>query len=118
MFNGPFSSSFLLYKTILKYRFNYSLGWTKWYEFSMTDLQTCLTLTEDIWKKDVTRVQWQFIKGLINEAVYWGRIEKIDDLPVLEAYSEVYFRDDILSSKWKPFGLDIRLPNTGLIQVI
>ncbi|CAG9772440.1 unnamed protein product [Ceutorhynchus assimilis] len=88
-------------------------GWSKYYEFNHTDMQTSLSLTEDFWNVETTRIQWQFIKGLLNDAVYGGRIENIDDISILEAYLKIYFKDEVLSHKWKPYGLNLSLPNTG-----
>ncbi|XP_050308267.1 LOW QUALITY PROTEIN: cytoplasmic dynein 2 heavy chain 1-like [Anthonomus grandis grandis] len=88
-------------------------GWLKYYEFNHTDMQTSLNLTEDLWNVDTTRVQWPSITGLINEAVYAGRIENVDDLNILNGYLKIYFRDDVLSHKWKPYGVTVSLPNSG-----
>lgn len=81
-------------------------------------MQTGLNLTEDLWNVDTTRVQWQFIIGLLNEAIYGGRIENIDDTNILETYLTMYFKDDILSHKWKPVGLNANLPNSGQNKVL
>ncbi|ERL83968.1 hypothetical protein D910_08202 [Dendroctonus ponderosae] len=88
-------------------------GWSKYYEFNHTDMQTGLNLTEDLWNVDTTRVQWQFITGLLSEAVYGGRIENVDDTNILETYLAMYFKDEILSHKWRPYGLNVNLPNSG-----
>lgn len=55
--------------------------------------------------------------GLLNEAVYAGRIECVDDLSILEAYLNMYFRDEALSHKWRPHGINVALPNGSQIIV-
>lgn len=80
-------------------------------------MQTGLNLTDDLWNVETTRIQWQFITGLLNEAVYGGRIENIDDISILEAYLKIYFRDEVLSHKWRPYGLSVNIPNTGQNRV-
>jgi len=76
-----------------------------------------LNLTEDLWNVDTTRVQWEFIIGLLNEAVYAGRIECIEDLSILEAYLNMYFTDEVLSHKWRLHGINVALPNGSQITV-
>ncbi|KAL1506398.1 hypothetical protein ABEB36_005769 [Hypothenemus hampei] len=91
-------------------------GWFKYYEFNNTDLQTGINLTEDLWNIESYRLDWLSIRGLLQEAVYGGRIECIEDMNILEAYLKIYFKDDILSHKWKPQGIDINLPNANQID--
>lgn len=74
-------------------------------------------MTEDLWNVDTTRVQWEFIIGLLNEAVYAGRIECIEDLSILEAYLNMYFTDEVLSHKWRLHGINVALPNGSQITV-
>ncbi|XP_066245842.1 cytoplasmic dynein 2 heavy chain 1 [Euwallacea similis] len=88
-------------------------GWSQYYEFNHIDMQTGLNLTEELWNIDSTRIQWQFIVGLLNEAIYGGRIECIEDTSILKAYLRIYFKDEVLSHKWRPHGMNVTLPNTG-----
>ncbi|KAG5876642.1 hypothetical protein JTB14_012987 [Gonioctena quinquepunctata] len=87
-------------------------GWSKYYDFSDMDLSTCVKLVEDLWHNQTPQIQWRFIRGLTSDAVYGGRIENTDDMKIVHSYAELYFADEILSHKWKPFGLDLSLPNT------
>lgn len=86
-------------------------GWLKWYEFSDVDLITAIKLAEELLSKQNMQMQWNYLKGLVCNAVYGGRIENEQDLRVLIAYLQQYFIDDVLSHKWRPFGLNIGLPN-------
>lgn len=75
-----------------------------------------LKLTEDLWPKQSSKIQWKYLIGLLYTAVYGGRIENSKDLEVLEVYLKQYFVDDVLSHTWKPFGLLDSLPNTAHYQ--
>jgi dynein heavy chain 2 len=92
-------------------------GWSKWYEFSDTDLATCVRLVEDLWQMQSPQVQWKFISGLCCDAVYGGRIENIDDMGILKTYLRQYLVDEVLSHRWTPFGTKIMLPSSSKFNV-
>ncbi|CAH0554582.1 unnamed protein product [Brassicogethes aeneus] len=87
-------------------------GWSKYYDFSDTDLSTCIKLVEDIWQSPSPKIQWTFISGLCGETVYGGRIEKNDDMKILQVYVKQYFVDEVLSHQWKLFG-KTNIPNSA-----
>ncbi|XP_015834463.1 cytoplasmic dynein 2 heavy chain 1 [Tribolium castaneum] len=91
-------------------------GWSRWYEFSDTDLVTCVKLVEDLWQNQSPQVQWKFIYGLCCDAVYGGRIENIDDLGILKTYLRQYLVDEVLSHRWSPLGTKITLPSSSKFQ--
>lgn len=91
-------------------------GWSKWYEFSDTDLTSTFTLVQELLQSQDMQVPWSFIKGLCSLAIYGGRIENIQDLTILDSYLSQYFKDDVLSHRWKPFDLNISLPSTSNTQ--
>nr|XP_022905741.1 cytoplasmic dynein 2 heavy chain 1 [Onthophagus taurus] len=91
-------------------------GWSKWYEFSDLDLTTSIKLTEKNWSSQANAISWKFIKGLCLDAVYGGRIENILDCSILEAYLNQFLNNDILSHRWKPFGINNSIPMTNKIQ--
>ncbi|XP_076274081.1 dynein cytoplasmic heavy chain beethoven isoform X2 [Rhynchophorus ferrugineus] len=108
---------FSCFHALVQERRNYiPQGWYKFYEFNQTDIQTSLSLTEPFWKNDIAKVPWTYLRGLLNGAVYGGRVEVADDTRVLESYLKTYFRDDVLSHRWKPLGLNLSLPSTSQIQ--
>lgn len=85
-------------------------GWSKYYDFSDTDFSTSVKLVEDLWHNQTPQIQWKFISGLCSDAVYGGRIENVDDLKIVESYTKQYFTDEVLSHRWRPFGLKVNLP--------
>lgn len=40
---------------------------------------------------DTKDVQWEFVRGLLENAIYGGRIDNIFDLRVLNSYLEQFF---------------------------
>lgn len=92
-------------------------GWAKYYDFSDSDLSTAIKLTEDFWNVGKSQVQWKSMAGLFADAVYGGKIESIDDTKIMETYVGQYFTDEILSHKWKPFGVSVNLPSSAQYQV-
>ncbi|XP_043547742.1 cytoplasmic dynein 2 heavy chain 1 isoform X2 [Chiloscyllium plagiosum] len=65
-------------------------GWTKFYEFSLSDLRAGFEIIDRLFeeRKDV---QWEFVRGLLENAIYGGRIDNIFDLRVLTSYLEQFF---------------------------
>ncbi|XP_017783105.1 PREDICTED: cytoplasmic dynein 2 heavy chain 1 [Nicrophorus vespilloides] len=99
---------------ILQERRNYiPQGWSKWYEFSDLDFSTMVNLSEELWQ---SQIQWKYIIGWSIGAVYGGRIDKKQDLTVLESYLRQYFNDEVLSHRWKPLGLNQSLPSVPNYQ--
>ncbi|XP_044749353.1 cytoplasmic dynein 2 heavy chain 1 [Coccinella septempunctata] len=88
-------------------------GWSKWYEFSDVDFSTCVKLLEDIWQSNTIQVPWNIIRGICSSAVYGGRIENIDDMAILESYLRQYCNDEVLSHRWRPFGMKNSLPSSS-----
>lgn len=62
-------------------------GWTKFYEFSYGDLKAGETiLSEVIDAAKGGNFHWQTIYGLLENAIYGGRIDNEFDLRVLRNY--------------------------------
>ncbi|XP_074038391.1 dynein cytoplasmic heavy chain beethoven [Leptinotarsa decemlineata] len=91
-------------------------GWSKYYDFSDTDLSTSVKLIEDLWHNQGAQIQWNFVRGLTSDAVYGGRIENLDDMEIVRSYAEQYFADEVLSHRWKPFGLEVTLPSAAQFE--
>lgn len=70
-----------------------------------------------MWNTQTPQIQWRFISGLCSDAVYGGRIENIDDMKIVESYVKQYFKDEVLSHRWKPFNFNVNLPTTAQFQV-
>ncbi|QDZ22651.1 heavy chain of dynein [Chloropicon primus] len=83
-------------------------GWSKFYEFSFTDLRSGADIV-DMFAKQLdsgadsarTSPQWKFLQGLLLDAVYGGRIDNPQDLEVLKLYLGQYFSDDAFGTGGK-----------------
>ena len=75
-------------------------GWTKFYEFSTSDLRTAseiiVRLCDDAHRRK-TPIRWEDAHGLLSLAVYGGRIDNTFDARVLSSYLAQYFSSDVIS---------------------
>jgi dynein heavy chain 2 len=72
-------------------------GWSKYYEFSFGDLKAGeLTLTAVQAESQGGPLKWQKIYGILENAIYGGRIDNDFDMRVLRAYMENLFKDSTL----------------------
>lgn len=102
-------------------------GWSKFYEFSFTDLKSGADIIDmfSVRMDDVFRVsegrapQWKFLQGLLLDAIYGGRVDNPQDLHVLNLYLQQYFNDDVFGTaqhRVKPIpGTAIEEGDRGLI---
>mmetsp|Transcript_41826 Transcript_41826/g.82044 ORF Transcript_41826/g.82044 Transcript_41826/m.82044 type:complete len:4055 (+) Transcript_41826:307-12471(+) len=81
-------------------------GWTKFYEFSFADLRSGTDVINSIFKRANPRgsssvepgsLPWQTIWGLMEFAIYGGRIDNDHDVRVLVTYLSQYFNPEALS---------------------
>ncbi|MFT7803200.1 cytoplasmic dynein 2 heavy chain 1 [Arapaima gigas] len=92
-------------------------GWTKFYEFSLSDLRAGFEIIDRLFDGS-KEVQWEFVRGLLENAIYGGRIDNLWDLRVLRSYLEQFFNTHLISGSTargkKPtaFPTLISLPNT------
>lgn len=108
------------FHAIVQERRNYiPQGWTKFYEFSNADLRVGADIIDRLCEasaKNRTEVQWEFIHGLFNQAVYGGRIDNPIDSDVLISYLQQYFTNSFFSGSGKgpklKFGPGLSLPNS------
>ena len=73
-------------------------GWTKFYEFSNADLRSGADIIDRLCTSTGS-IQWDFIHGLFENAVFGGRVDNNYDLEVLRAYLHQYFDRDVLGGK-------------------
>lgn len=109
------------FHAIVQERRNYiPQGWTKFYEFSNADLRVGADIIDRLAEyatKAKTDVQWNFVHGLFNQAVYGGRIDNPVDSDVLMSYLQQYFTNTFFSGtssrgpKLK-FGPGLSLPSS------
>ncbi|KAF7250799.1 Cytoplasmic dynein 2 heavy chain 1 [Varanus komodoensis] len=92
-------------------------GWTKFYEFSLSDLRAGYDIIDRLFDgaKDV---QWEFVHGLLENAIYGGRIDNYFDMRVLRSYLEQFFNSRVIADsnfrgkKMSRFPYSISLPNS------
>ncbi|XP_008581746.1 PREDICTED: cytoplasmic dynein 2 heavy chain 1-like, partial [Galeopterus variegatus] len=109
--------SFAWFHAACQERRNYiPQGWTKFYEFSLSDLRAGYNIIDRLF--DGTKdVQWEFVHGLLENAIYGGRIDNYFDLRVLQSYLKQFFNSsviDVLNQKNKKsiFPYSISLPKS------
>ncbi|XP_071846316.1 cytoplasmic dynein 2 heavy chain 1-like isoform X2 [Apostichopus japonicus] len=71
-------------------------GWTKFYEFSLSDLRAGADIIHRICSGKAQKNQWDFIHGLFENAIYGGRVDNPFDMQVLRSYLSQYFNSDVL----------------------
>ncbi|KAJ6654772.1 hypothetical protein lerEdw1_006558 [Lerista edwardsae] len=92
-------------------------GWTKFYEFSLSDLRAGYDIIDRLFDgaKDF---QWEFVHGLLENAIYGGRIDNYFDMRVLRSYLEQFFNSRVIADsnfrgkKMSRFPYSISLPNS------
>ncbi|KAG7273127.1 hypothetical protein CRUP_005455, partial [Coryphaenoides rupestris] len=62
-------------------------GWTKFYEFSLSDLRAGYEIIDRLFDGGKS-FQWEFVHGLLESAIYGGRIDNPSDLRILRSYLE------------------------------
>ena len=73
-------------------------GWTKFYEFSYGDLKAG-TFVMTALAAGNENIDWKAIYGLMEDAIYGGRVDNVFDLRVLRSYLTTFFSDMIVSEK-------------------
>ncbi|KAM9852784.1 cytoplasmic dynein 2 heavy chain 1 isoform 4-T4 [Aulostomus maculatus] len=72
-------------------------GWTKFYEFSLSDLRAGFEIIHRLFEGGKA-FQWEFVHGLLESAIYGGRIDNPSDLRILRSYLEQFFSARLFSS--------------------
>ncbi|CAH1776602.1 unnamed protein product [Owenia fusiformis] len=88
-------------------------GWTKFYEFSLSDLRAATEIVDRICSVK-GEVKWNFVHGLLKFAIYGGRVDNTFDVRVMESYLKQFFDPQMLSSQSrgsKRLG-PIKIPNS------
>ncbi|XP_019385809.1 PREDICTED: cytoplasmic dynein 2 heavy chain 1 [Crocodylus porosus] len=92
-------------------------GWTKFYEFSLSDLRAGYDIIDRLFD-GAKHIQWEFVHGLFENAIYGGRIDNYFDMRVLRSYLEQLFNSTIIGGshlrgkKMTRFPCSISLPNS------
>ena len=90
-------------------------GWSKFYEFSTGDLRASTAVVDMIMQRDNTKEDmWPAIHGLIENALYGGRVANVFDMRVIRAYLSEFFCEDRLEGrKGNLMGLKLKTPSTA-----
>lgn len=74
-------------------------GWSKYYEFSYGDLKAGETMLLQIMENKP--IQWQMVYGVLELAIYGGRVDNNFDLKVLRCYMNQFFNEQTLRGSQK-----------------
>lgn len=89
------------FHAIIQERRNYiPQGWTEAYEFSPADLRVAANVVEANMGQEATKaglkLEWDLFHGMLENALYGGRISNQNDMRVLMAYESQYFNDKMM----------------------
>eukprot|EP00051_Salpingoeca_urceolata_P021875 m.349048 g.349048 ORF g.349048 m.349048 type:complete len:4259 (-) comp19881_c0_seq4:199-12975(-) len=76
-------------------------GWSKFYEFSASDLRTAAEIIVRVSKEAAENrgiIKWKDVHGLLLDSVYGGRVADPFDNRVLKSYLRTYFNSDLIGS--------------------
>ena len=98
LFQALFSMAFI--HAILQERRTYiPQGWSKFYEFSYSDLKVSTERMVEYLQKGDIDSSWENVKGLIKGTYYGGRIDNDFDHQVMCTYIDKIFNKNILESR-------------------
>ncbi|KAI5098641.1 cytoplasmic dynein 2 heavy chain 1, partial [Silurus meridionalis] len=90
-------------------------GWTKFYEFSLSDLRAGFDIIDRLFEGGKA-FQWDRVHGLLESAIYGGRVDNVCDLRVLRSYLHRFFSNKTLTHSrthtTSAFPPQINLPNS------
>ena len=91
-------------------------GWSKYYEFSYGDLKAGETILGEIIESSSGSLpQWEIVHGLLENAIYGGRIDNSFDMKVLKTYLKQFFSSDVFQGT-KKLSNAIPVPKTSTIK--
>jgi dynein heavy chain 2 len=88
-------------------------GWSKFYEYGYGDLRASAELIDQICSANNASPEWITIHGLLENAIYGGRVDNDYDVRVLRAYLVLFFSNDVIGKEPKRFINKMKLPQTG-----
>jgi dynein heavy chain 2 len=86
-------------------------GWSKFYEFSNADLRSSVEII-DASISNRPLPDWSTIHGLLENAIYGGRIDNEFDLKVLRSYLLKYFNNSMVNSNVSELYKSFSIPNS------
>ncbi|KAE9115561.1 Cytoplasmic dynein 2 heavy chain 1 [Phytophthora fragariae] len=87
-------------------------GWTKFYEFSFGDFRAGSNVMELACQTSASGIDWQTLHGLMENAIYGGRIDNPYDLRVLRCNLVEYFSQELLAGQ-KSLMRGVKLPQSS-----
>lgn len=95
-------------------------GWSKFYEFSFADLRSgsdVLSLSMRArGDADVSPRQWRYLHGVLESAIYGGRVDNSSDMQILLAYIRQTFCDGVIRKQCCLPGTRIQVPSSSFEQ--
>src|SRR5690606_38188351 len=73
-------------------------GWSKFYDFSFADLRSSADIINAL-VSESDNIEWSTVHGLLENAIYGGRVDNDYDMRVLRAYLSYYFSNEVLSKQ-------------------
>lgn len=92
-----------LHATVLERRSYVPQGWAKNYEFSQADLKSAADVV--LLQSQNNTVDWKSIHGILENAIYGGRMETEFDVRILRTYLKKFFTEDALSTSRRQVSL-------------
>jgi dynein heavy chain 2 len=91
-------------------------GWSKYYEFSYGDLKAGETILGEIIDKSNGQLpQWEIVHGLLENAIYGGRVDNPFDMRVLTTYLKQFFGSDVFQGTKKLSDI-VQVPKAASIK--
>ncbi len=91
-------------------------GWVKFYEFSFGDLRAGTNIMDNppyVGSSD--KPDWHTIHGLLDNAIYGGRVDDPYDLRVLMTYLKLFFSSTVLQGRGDPqYFAGVDFPSTNV----
>ena len=85
-------------------------GWTKFYEFSPTDLRSAADICDSSAGVATGQPDWVTINGLLGGAIYGGRVDNLQDERLLHIYLKQFFAKGMQERRLAP---GVVLPSSG-----
>ncbi|KAK6637824.1 hypothetical protein RUM44_008246 [Polyplax serrata] len=101
------------FHAVVQERRNYiPQGWSTFYEFSDSDLRASVDLIIRIFSqgKPSLSIDWTFIRGLLLNSIYGGRMDNTFDIEILGSYLREFFNESALNRGL--FGPNLSLPSS------
>ncbi|XP_059611101.1 cytoplasmic dynein 2 heavy chain 1 [Phlebotomus argentipes] len=107
----------LLLNAVLQERRNYiPQGFTKWYDFSESDLRAGIDCVKWMETTFAVKMEWPILHGLLDCIAFGGRIDNVQDHQVLLYHLRDFFGDALLTSRWIPPNFTKPAPQSTSIQ--